>query len=89
MSVSTSAPGRVENSVAPAADRRHPRAALAAAMLGFFVVALDVQVANVALPSIRADLGGDLSGLQWVVTGYTLMFSALQRYRWPFLRRPV
>jgi DHA2 family methylenomycin A resistance protein-like MFS transporter len=30
------------------------------------------------LPEIRNDLGGGLSGLQWVVTGYTLMFSALQ-----------
>jgi DHA2 family methylenomycin A resistance protein-like MFS transporter len=55
----------------------NPRFALLAAMLGFFVVALDAQVVNVALPDIRADLGGGLSGLQWVVTGYTLMFSAL------------
>ncbi len=77
MSLSTSVPGRVKSTTAPAPERRHPRAALAAAMLGFFVVALDAQVINVALPDIRADLGGGLSGLQWVVTGYTLMFSAL------------
>ena len=56
---------------------RRKRAALAAAMFGFAVVALDAQVTNVALPSIHRSLGGDLSGLQWVVTGYTLMFSAL------------
>ena len=43
MSVSTPAPGRVENGTAPAPKRRHPRAALAAAMLGFFVVALVAQ----------------------------------------------
>ena len=49
-------------------------------MLGFFVVALDAQIVNVALPAIRNDLGGGLSGLQWVVTGYTLMFSALQLF---------
>jgi DHA2 family methylenomycin A resistance protein-like MFS transporter len=55
----------------------HPRAALGVAMLGFFVVALDSQVVNVALPTIRENLGGTLSGLQWVVTGYTLSFSAL------------
>ncbi|OHV28805.1 MFS transporter [Parafrankia colletiae] len=55
----------------------HARSALAAAMLGFFVVALDAQATNVALPDIHTDLGGGLSGLQWVVTGYTLMFSAL------------
>lgn len=46
-------------------------------MLGFFVVALDAQIVNVALPDIGAALGGGLSGLQWVVTGYTLTFSAL------------
>lgn len=57
-----------------------PRASLAVAMLGFFVVALDAQIVNVALPHIRADLGGGLSGLQWIVTGYTLMFSALQLF---------
>jgi len=53
------------------------RAALVVAMLGFFVVALDAQIVNVALPSIRHDLGGGLAGLQWIVTGYTLMFSTL------------
>jgi MFS transporter, DHA2 family, methylenomycin A resistance protein len=61
--------------------RREPRgrqlAALSAAMLGFFVVALDAQVVNVALPEIGGNLGGGLSGLQWVVTGYTLTFSSL------------
>ncbi|MGC7153885.1 hypothetical protein [Paenarthrobacter ureafaciens] len=63
----------------PAVDAR-PRASLAVAMLGFFVVALDAQIVNVALPAIRNDLGGGLSGLQWVVTGYTLMFYALQLF---------
>jgi len=56
---------------------RQQRAALAVAMLGFAVVALDAQITNVALPAIHQHLGGGLSGLQWVVTGYTLMFSAL------------
>jgi MFS transporter, DHA2 family, methylenomycin A resistance protein len=59
--------------------RRSPHAAatLAAAVLGFFVVTLDAVVVNVALPSIRADLGGGITGLQWVVDGYTLLFAAL------------
>ena len=52
-------------------------ATVGGAMLGFFVVALDAQIVNVALPDIGAALGGGLSGLQWVVTGYTLTFSAL------------
>jgi EmrB/QacA subfamily drug resistance transporter len=50
---------------------------LAAAVLGFFVVTLDAVVVNVALPSVRNDLGGGIAGLQWVVDGYTLMFAAL------------
>lgn len=56
---------------------QHKRAALLVAMFGFGVVALDAQITNVALPSIHRSLGGNLAGLQWIVTGYTLMFSAL------------
>jgi EmrB/QacA subfamily drug resistance transporter len=51
--------------------------ALVAAVLGFFVVTLDAVIVNVALPSVRADLGGGVAGLQWVVDGYTLTFAAL------------
>jgi MFS transporter, DHA2 family, methylenomycin A resistance protein len=64
----------------PARTAAAPGYALAAAMLGFAVVALDVQIVNVALPDIRDDLRGGLSGLQWIVTGYTLTFSALQLF---------
>src|SRR4051812_18819315 len=69
--------------VAPAvtggsADRAVPTAAaLAVALLGFFVITLDAVVVNVALPSIRGELGGGITGQQWVVDGYTLMFAAL------------
>ncbi|MCX4092902.1 MFS transporter [Nocardia sp. alder85J] len=45
--------------------------------LGYFMVLLDTSVVNVALPAIRSDIGGGLSGLQWVVNGYTLTFAAL------------
>ena len=54
-----------------------PGFALAASLLGFFVITLDALVVNVALPSIRRDLGGGMTGLQWVVDGYTLAFAAL------------
>jgi MFS transporter, DHA2 family, methylenomycin A resistance protein len=54
-----------------------PGWSLAAALLGFFVVTLDAVVVNVALPDIRRELAGGMSGLQWVVDGYTLMFAAL------------
>src|SRR5881396_81379 len=54
-----------------------PGFALAAAVLGFFMITLDAVVVNVALPSIRGELGGGITGLQWVIDGYTLMFAAL------------
>ena len=53
------------------------RMALAACVLGMFVITLDAVVVNVALPSISRDLGGGITGLQWVADGYTLMFAAL------------
>ena len=59
---------------APSATERWT---LAAAVLGFFVVTLDAVAVNVALPAIRRDLGGGITGLQWVVDGYTLAFAAL------------
>ncbi len=52
-------------------------AALVVAVLGFFVVTLDAFVVNVALPAIGRDLGGGITGQQWVIDGYTLVFAAL------------
>ena len=51
--------------------------ALLATSLGFAVVQLDVSVVNVAVKPIGASLGGNVSGLQWVVNAYTLAFAAL------------
>ena len=38
---------------------------------------LDGTVVNVALPAIEKDLGGGLSGQQWVVNGYALALGSL------------
>jgi DHA2 family methylenomycin A resistance protein-like MFS transporter len=57
--------------------RTSPVLTLAVAVTGFFIVTFDAVVVNVALPTIRKDLGGGITGLQWVVDGYTLMFAAL------------
>ncbi|WP_078591919.1 MFS transporter [Streptomyces megasporus] len=46
-----------------------------AACAGQFLVVLDVSVVNVALPSIRAELRMDQTGLQWVVNTYSLTFA--------------
>ncbi|WCB94996.1 putative MFS-type transporter EfpA [Baekduia alba] len=43
--------------------------------LAQFMVILDVSIVNVALPSIRGDLGFSATGLQWVVNAYTLAFA--------------
>ncbi|MFH8655179.1 MFS transporter [Streptomyces afghaniensis] len=76
--VSTTATTSLATAQADVAPRRRPgAAALGAALLGFFVITLDALVVNVALPSIRDSLGGGITGLQWVVDGYTLMFAAL------------
>lgn len=41
------------------------------------LMTLDTTVVNVALPQIGAEFNAALSGLQWVVNGYTLAFAAL------------
>ncbi len=50
---------------------------LAGLSLGYFMVLLDTTVVSVALPAIRADLGGGITGLQWVVNAYTIVFAGL------------
>ncbi|MFG1808748.1 DHA2 family efflux MFS transporter permease subunit [Streptomyces sp. NPDC049040] len=42
-----------------------------------FMAALDNLVVTTALPSIRKDLGGALSDLEWTVNAYTLTFAVL------------
>src|SRR5689334_13167056 len=56
---------------------RQKKLALAAAIMGSFVAVLDASVVNVALPSIRADLGGGLAGQQWVSNAYLLTLGSL------------
>lgn len=42
-----------------------------------FMLLLDITVVNVALPSIREDLGASFTDLQWVVDAYALTLAAL------------
>jgi MFS transporter, DHA2 family, methylenomycin A resistance protein len=76
-SAKTSAPAVGSPAAADRAANPAPAWSLAAALLGFFVVTLDAVIVNVALPGIRRELSGGMSGLQWVADGYTLMFAAL------------
>ncbi|MEU8524787.1 MFS transporter [Streptomyces sp. NPDC048629] len=61
----------------PAPARPDPRTWLVvlAACAAQFLVVLDVSVVNVALPSMRSDLGLSAVGLQWVVNAYSIAFA--------------
>src|SRR5439155_444235 len=54
-----------------------PEAELAPVSFGLFMIMLDNTVVNVALPSIRKDLGISISELEWVVNAYALTFGVL------------
>src|SRR5919204_1729780 len=44
---------------------------------GVLMIVLDVTIVNVALPSIKEDLGFTQSGLAWVVNAYLIAFGGL------------
>ncbi|MEU4231439.1 MFS transporter [Nonomuraea sp. NPDC026600] len=44
--------------------------------LAYFLVILDTTVLTIALPDLRASLGGSLAGQQWAVNAYTVAFAA-------------
>lgn len=50
---------------------------LVAACLGLFVGLIDANAINLALPAIRDDLGGGISGAQWTVDAYNITFAAM------------
>ncbi|MZE49828.1 MFS transporter, partial [Streptomyces sp. SID5770] len=64
-------------STSPAPPAPAPRAwaVVLVACAGQFLVVLDVSVVNVALPSLRADLGLSGLGLQWVLNAYSIAFA--------------
>ncbi|MET7701131.1 MULTISPECIES: MFS transporter [unclassified Streptomyces] len=49
---------------------------LGAVCVAAFMLLLDITVVNVALPSIREDLGASFSDLQWVIDAYALTLAA-------------
>jgi len=54
-------------------NRRRWIALLLLCMVQFMVV-LDIAIVNVALPSIKIDLGFSQGNLQWVISAYSLVF---------------
>ena len=63
----------VTNPAVGVEDRRR-WLALAVIVTAQFMVVLDIAIVNVALPSIKTDLGFSQESLQWVITGYSIFF---------------
>ncbi|WP_331767152.1 MFS transporter [Embleya sp. NBC_00896] len=62
---------------APRNGSAHKGLILATLCVALFVAMLDNVVVSNALPSIDRDLGAGVSGLQWVMEAYSLVFAAL------------
>lgn len=52
-----------------------PMLVLMTCCLSVLVVGIDTTIVNIALPSIQYDLHATISGLQWVLDGYTLVIA--------------
>lgn len=51
--------------------------ALTIVALAFVMDLLDSTIVNIAIPSIRTNLGASYSAIQWIVAGYSLAFALL------------
>jgi len=56
------------------ASGKHKWLALALLSVVQFMLVLDIAIVNVALPSIKVDLGFSQENLQWVISAYALVF---------------
>ena len=61
----------------PALSRRRRVGILTICGMSLFIVYVDNTIVNVALPSMGRDFHTTLSGLQWIVDGYTLVLASL------------
>lgn len=50
---------------------------LAICCMSLLIVSLDNTVLNVALPSMRRELGASVAGMQWTIDAYTLVLASL------------
>ncbi len=65
-----------------ALDEPDPRRWKALALLAsaFFMVILDATIVLTAVPSMQEDLGLSVSGVQWILTGYAVIFGGLMLF---------
>jgi DHA2 family methylenomycin A resistance protein-like MFS transporter len=59
-----------------ALERQRPYG-LYAICFGFFLVLFDTTALNVAVGSMHREFGGSMSGLQWIVNAYSIVFASL------------
>src|SRR3954466_1662042 len=71
------APSFLRATADPRSSRRARLGVLAICCMSIFVVSLDNTIVNVALPSIRRELGASVSQLQWIVDAYTVVLASL------------
>ena len=78
MSSSVAGPGDagVAEAAAPA-KTAHPRATLAACILGSSLAFIDGSVVNVALPTLARDFGASPAEMSWTINAYLLPLGAL------------
>jgi EmrB/QacA subfamily drug resistance transporter len=60
----------------PELSARRRMLILAICCMSLFIVGLDVTIVNVALPTISKDFHAPVSGLQWIMDGYTLVIAS-------------
>src|SRR3954466_218353 len=60
--------------IAQPSSRVNPGAVLAVVAVAQFMVILDATIVNVALPTIKVDVGFSEQNLSWILNAYTLMF---------------
>ncbi|GAA4983642.1 MFS transporter [Actinopolymorpha pittospori] len=58
-------------------SHRHRLLVLGICCTSLLIVSMDSTVLNVALPTLRRDLGASLSDLQWTIDAYTLVLASL------------
>ncbi|HEX8446924.1 MAG TPA: MFS transporter [Sphingomonas sp.] len=72
------APGRpIARELAAALDPRARTLAFVTLTIAFVMELVDGTIVNIAIPSIRADLGASPTAVQWMVAGYAVAFAML------------
>ncbi|ORB62712.1 MFS transporter [Mycolicibacterium tusciae] len=67
----------MNESVVRSLSPRRKAIILVSCCLSLLIVSMDATIVNVAIPSIRKDLGATASQLQWVIDIYTLVLASL------------